>query len=51
MKGKSKKAFSFNVSELVNSYNKTGKIGTSSPESIAKARKQALAVAFSKKKG
>jgi hypothetical protein len=49
--GKSKKAFNFNVEELIHSYKKTGKIGSSSPKSLLKARKQALAIAFDKKRG
>lgn len=45
-KGSSKKAFSSNVSELMHSYKKKGKIGTSTPASKGKARKQAVAIAF-----
>ncbi len=46
--GKSNQAFNANVSELVNSWRKHMKIGTSHPKSFNKARKQALAIAFSK---
>jgi hypothetical protein len=49
--GKSKEAFNFNVEELVNSWKKKGKMGSSRPESLNKARKQALAIAFSKQRG
>ena len=46
--GKSDKVVSKNISEMVGSYGKTGKIGTSKPKSAAKAQKQAVAIAFSK---
>jgi hypothetical protein len=46
--GKSKEAFSYNVSELIKSWRKHKKIDTSHPKSFSKARKQALAIAFSK---
>jgi hypothetical protein len=49
--GSSKKAFSQNVDELVSSWKKTKKIGTSNPQGVNKARKQALAIAFDKKRG
>lgn len=49
--GKSKKAFNWNVRELLHKYKKTGKIGNSSPEDVENARKQALAIAFEKKRG
>jgi hypothetical protein len=47
-KGKSKKVISKNVKELVDTYEKKGKIGTSKPESKEKAIKQALAISYSK---
>ena len=47
-RGKSDKVVSANISEMVGSYGKTGKIGTSKPESKAKAIKQATAIALSK---
>jgi len=47
-RGKSDKVVSTNISEMVGSYAKTGKIGASKPESKAKAVKQATAIALSK---
>jgi len=44
--GSSQKTFSKNVSELMHSFRKSGRIGTSTPSSAVKARKQALAIAF-----
>jgi len=46
--GKSPKVVSANISEMVRSYGKTGKIGTSTPASKTKAIKQATAIALSK---
>lgn len=46
--GKSNKVVSTNISEMVRSYGKTGKIGASKPESKTKAIKQATAIALSK---
>jgi len=46
--GKSQKTVGKNVSELMKSYKKTGKIGTSKPKSKKKAQKQAVAIALSK---
>jgi hypothetical protein len=46
--GKSQKVVSGNIGEMVGSYKKTGKIGTSKPESKKKAIKQATAIALSK---
>jgi hypothetical protein len=46
--GKSPKVVSANISEMVRSYGKTKKIGTSKPESKAKAVKQATAIALEK---
>lgn len=51
-KGKSKKTFEDNISELIARYRKTGKIGNSRPKGADAARKQALAIAFNvKRKG
>lgn len=47
-KGKSPKTISKNVKELVHSYEKKGTIGTSHPQSKAKAIKQSVAIAYSK---
>ena len=46
-KGSSKKTISSNIGEMVGSFKKTGKIGTSKPASKAKAIKQATAIALS----
>jgi hypothetical protein len=46
--GKSKKVVSENISEVMRSYKKKGKIGTSRPKGKAKAQKQAVAIALSK---
>lgn len=46
-KGTSKKAVSSNIKELMSSYKKKGKIGTSKPRSKKKAQKQAVAIALS----
>ena len=46
-KGKSRKVVSSNIGEMVSSYKKTGKIGTSKPKSKEKAIKQATAIALS----
>jgi len=45
-KGKSKKVISTNIKEIMNSYGKTGKIGTSRPKSRDAALKQAKAIAL-----
>lgn len=47
-KGKSKKTISSNVKELVHTFEKKGKIGTSTPKSKKAAVKQAVAIAYSK---
>lgn len=49
-KGTSKKTVSSNIKELMGSYKKKGKIGTSKPASKKKAQKQAVAIALSHKK-
>lgn len=46
-KGKSDKVVGENISEMVRSYGKSGKIGTSKPENKRKAVKQATAIALS----
>ena len=46
-KGKSDKTVSSNISEMVRSYDKSGKIGSSKPKSKQKAVKQATAIALS----
>ena len=46
--GKSSKVVSENIGEMVRSYKKTGKLGTSKPKSAEKAQKQAVAIALSK---
>ena len=46
-KGKSKKVISSNIEELLHSYKENGTIGTSHPESMEKAQKQAVAIAYS----
>lgn len=47
-KGKSSKTINKNVKELVKTYKKRGKIGSSSPASPKAARKQAVAIALNK---
>lgn len=47
-RGSSSKTISSNVSEIMNSYKKTKKIGTSKPKGAKKAQKQAVAIALSK---
>jgi len=46
--GSSDKTVQKNIRELMKSYKKTGKIGSSKPISNEKARKQAVAIAYSK---
>lgn len=46
--GKSQKTVQKNVSELMHKFKKTGKIGSSKPESKKEAQKQAVAIALSK---
>lgn len=45
-KGSSDKTVSGNISEMMRSYGKTGKIGSSKPKSKSKATKQATAIAL-----
>lgn len=47
--GDGSKTMSDNISELMDSYIKTGSIGTSKPASKSKAQKQAIAIAYKKK--
>lgn len=46
-KGSSQKTISTNIGEMIGKFKKTGKIGTSKPESKGKAVKQAVAIALS----
>lgn len=47
--GADKDAFGYNVKETMDTYDATGKIGKSKPESRKKALQQALAIAYDKK--
>ncbi len=46
--GKGEKSISANIKELMKSWHKTGKIGTSTPKTRAEAAKQAAAIAYKK---
>jgi hypothetical protein len=46
-KGSSRKVMSQNISEVMHSYDRTGRIGTSRPKSRKKAVKQAVAISYS----
>lgn len=46
-KGRSKKVISSNIGEMMSSFGRTGKIGTSKPKSKRAAAKQAAAIAYS----
>ncbi len=48
--GSSKKAFEFNVGELIRSWKKKGAIGKKKIGTLEKARKTALAIAFDQKR-
>jgi len=47
-RGSSQKTISSNIGEMVRSFKKKGKIGTSKPSSVGAAAKQAAAIAYSK---
>lgn len=47
-KGKSQKVISTNIGEMVGTFKKTGKIGTSKPATKQAAVKQAAAIAYEK---
>ena len=47
-KGKTDKILNKNITELMGTYKKSGKIGTSKPKSKKAAQKQAAAIAYSK---
>jgi hypothetical protein len=46
-RGKSQKVISSNIGEMIGSYRKTGKLGTSKPKNRGEAIKQASAIAYS----
>lgn len=48
-KGTSKEMMSQNIAEVMHSYKRTGRIGSSKPTTSPKARKQAIAIAFDMK--
>ncbi len=45
-KGKSKRTIRANIRELMHSFKRTGKIGTSKPKNMLEARRQAVRIAF-----
>jgi hypothetical protein len=45
-----KKNFVSNIRELMHAFKRTGRIGTSTPASPAKAVKQAVAISYSKQR-
>lgn len=47
-RGSSQKTISSNIGEMVRSFKKKGKIGTSKPSGVGAATKQAAAIAYSK---
>lgn len=47
-RGSSPKTVSANIGEMVRSYKKKGKIGSSKPKSVGAAAKQAAAIAYEK---
>lgn len=49
IKSKSEEALRSNISELIRSYKRTGKIGSAKPSTIAKARKMAIAASYATK--
>lgn len=48
--GSSRRSVVANIRELMHSFKRSGKIGTSKPKSNAKANKQAVAIALSKQR-
>lgn len=48
--GKGKANLVANIRELMHSFKRSGKIGTSTPASPGKANKQAVAIAYSKQR-
>lgn len=48
--GTSNKTFVDNIREIMHSFQKSGSIGNSSPPSAGKAAKQAVAIAYRKKR-
>jgi hypothetical protein len=46
--GKSKRAISTNIGEMLHSFKQTGRIGNSKPKSMNKAQAQAAAAAYRK---
>jgi hypothetical protein len=46
-KGKGHKTISGNVAELIKAYRETGKIGNTTPKSLAHAKRIAVAIAYS----
>lgn len=50
LSGSSKKVFNSNVGEMMHAYAEKGSIGNSHPKTREKALKQALAIAFEKKR-
>jgi hypothetical protein len=48
--GASQKTFVENIREIMHSFHRTGRIGTSRPDSAGKANKQALAIAYAQKR-
>ena len=48
--GKSRRNLVANIRELMHSFKRSGKIGTSTPASAGNANKQAVAIAYSKQR-
>lgn len=48
--GKGKPSFVHNIRELMHSFQRTGKIGTSTPANKAKAVKQAVAISYAQQR-
>ena len=49
-RGTGKKTFVENIREIMHAFARSGRIGNSAPASKAKASKQAVAIAFAKKR-